>query len=98
MVGQDLAEGSARELGVRSDVTWSPGSRSLLEIGGDLAWRDESLVFRQYGSTPAGSPVVAFTNASEAASSAQSAYANLQWRGPAGMSIAPVTIPTLEDV
>jgi RNA polymerase sigma factor (sigma-70 family) len=36
-----------------------------------------------------GGPVVAFTNAADAASSAQSAYVNLQWTGPSGMSIAP---------
>jgi hypothetical protein len=86
---QELSGGWGRELGYRSDVTWTPSPRVLLDVGGSASTRTDSQVFTQYTSTGVPPRVVpALSSSISGRATSGAAYAQATWNAADRASVS----------
>jgi hypothetical protein len=77
---QELSGGWGRELGYRTDVTWTPTPRVLLDVGASASTRTDSQLFTQYTST--GTPprvVPSLSSSLSGRATSNAAYSQATW-------------------
>jgi hypothetical protein len=77
---QELSSGWGREVGYRTDVTWTPSPRLLLDGGASASTRTDSQVFTQYSSVgTTGRIVPSLSSHVSGRAGSQAAYAQATW-------------------
>ncbi len=87
---QLLAKGSTYDAGYRAEVSWAPATSTLVDVGAEVGWLEGTRLERRYTFRQPGN-VLQLLSASRSSGDAWrgAGYAQVQWRGPAGLQVSP---------
>ncbi len=87
---QLLGKGSTYDAGYRAEVSWAPATNLLVDVGGEAGWLEATRLQRRYTFRQPGNVLQLLSESRSSGDAWRGAgYAQLLWRGPAGLQVSP---------